>query len=197
MSDDAIKRARRALVPALPRQTLLAGSLPDRGNDPLARARRLIEASPAPLHKPGSELAHVPMTCSATSRLALLIVERRGPQLRVLHHEIPQTSRQAGQYQPGLLSGEYEIEFPEGWACPFCGNAETWSCCCTDFSGALHCCGTAGGRHHCTCGRLETRFFEQVRKVEVRGASVAATPNKTRTQHGQPRLKQVSYERNR
>ncbi|MGD0109953.1 MAG: hypothetical protein ABSC06_38925 [Rhodopila sp.] len=57
----------------------------------------------------------------------------------------------------------------------------------------------AGGRYRCACGRVEEREFVTTEKVEVRGASVAATPGQTRSgaQHGQPQLRQVSHDTER
>ncbi len=203
MTDDALKRAHRALQPVAPRQMQPAGPQLDRGEDPLARARALIAAptrtfaAPPPVREPGPELVRLPMTCGARGGSYVVIAERRGNLLRFVGHEMPRT-RQDGEYRPGLLSGEYQIEFKQGWGCPLCQNDDAWLCSCADFSGALHCAGSSGGRRHCVCGRFEERNLVKVDKVQVRGASVAATPGKARPlQRGQPQLKQVSYERNR
>jgi hypothetical protein len=136
------------------------------------------------------------MTCSASGGSFVVIAERRGNELWFVDHEIPRT-RSEGQHQPGLLSGKYKIEFKNGWVCPLCRNDDAWLCNCERMNHALHCCGNSGGRHHCACGRFEDHEFVAVKTVEVRGTSVAATPDRTRSgsQHGQPQFKQVSHER--
>jgi hypothetical protein len=205
VTDDVVKPANRALQPAAQGQMQPAGPLLDRGNELLARTRALLGEPPLrtfaaaapPVREPGPELVRLPMTCSARGGSLVVIAERHGNRLRFIGHEMPRT-RQEGQYRPGLLSGEYEIELMQGWACPLCqNNDDAWLCNCAEFYGALHCCGTSGGRYHCACGRFEERDLVKVKKVQVRGASVAATPDKTPSQHGQPPFKQVSYEPNR
>jgi hypothetical protein len=163
----------------------------------------VIEAPPKtrvaapPVHKPSPELVRLPMTCSARGGSFVVIAERHGNRLRFVGHELPRTAGE-GRYRPGMLSGEYQIEFKTGWACPLCRNDDAWLCNCVDFNGALHCCGTSGGRYRCACGRFEERDFVKAKTVQVRGASVAATPDKAPPQqHGQPQPKQVSYEPNR
>jgi hypothetical protein len=207
MSNDLVARARQALQPAAPRGTQPAGALdPAKGAKLLARAQAAISAPPKqalvaahpPPPTPRAELVKVPVTCSAGGGSYVVVAERRGDELRFVGHEMPPGPGGAPRL-PGRLSGEYRID-RKGWACPLCANTDgVWLCECERMNGAMHCSGNSGGRYRCACGRLEEREFVNVKTIEVRGASVAATPDTGRSgsQRGQPQFKQVSYERNR
>jgi hypothetical protein len=202
MKDDPLQRARQALQTVDTRRPQPPALDQSKGRELLARAQAAIAAPPKqplvatpPPALPRAERVKLPMTCSATGRSYVEIAERRGNHLRFVGHEMPRT-RQDGECQPGFLSGEYQIDMKD-WTCPLCRHAGAWQCSCPHH--ALHCRGSSGGKYHCACGRFEEHEFVNVEKVEVRGASVAATPEPTRSgsQRGQPQFKQVSHERNR
>jgi hypothetical protein len=175
MSNDLIIRARARLrAEAAPKQTLVA--VPP----PVVRVERV----------------RVPVTCSARGQSYVVIAERRSNTLRFVSHEMPQPAKGAASPMPSQLSGEYQIE-ANGWRCPLCGNDAVWLCDCAAMSGAMHCCGSAGGRYRCACGRSEERDFVDVKHFAVRGRSVAATPEQARSglQRSQPQLKQVTHDR--
>ena len=195
MSKDVMKRDSRAL-PGSSRQLQPAGPVQTRNRDVLAQAQaRIDELRPQNniSAAPGAEIVHVPVTCSATGAWFIMIAERHGDHLRSIRNEIPRAGKGSGGPLPPPLSGEYNIEFQEGWSCPLCGHSATWFCKCIKCYGALHCQGSRGGKHLCACKRWEARLFGEPEKVPVRGASVAATPNKTNSPRGQSQLKQVSY----
>jgi hypothetical protein len=106
---------------------------------------------------------------------------------------MPQAGPGGAPRLPGRLEGRYRID-AASWVCPLCANAGgVWLCDCERMNGAMHCLGSAGGRYRCACGRAEEREFVNVQTVEVRGASVAATPGGARSGPQQPQLKQVSH----
>jgi hypothetical protein len=205
VTNDLVTRSRQALGPAA-RRDLRPAEPTDPASKLFAEARAAISSSPkqtlvaTPLKKPGPEIVRLSMTCSARGGGGFdVIAERHGDELRFVGHEMPRPGQDGAHRLPAHLSGTYRIE-TKGWACPLCQNGNLWFCQCAEMNGAMHCLGTAGGRHHCACGRFEERHFATAEKFEVRGASVAATPGKVRPgsqQRGQPQLKQVSYERNR
>jgi hypothetical protein len=215
MNSDLVPRPRQAPEAVAPRKDQPAGRPldPAKGAQLLARAQAAIEAppkqtllaaAPPPPPAPRAERVKLPMHCSARGVPYVVIAERRGDEsrgyeLRFVGHEMPQPGTGGTSRLPGRLSGQYRIE-AKGWACPLCANTDAvWLCECERMNGAMHCHGTSGGRFHCACGRFEEREFVNVKTVEVRGASVAATPDAGRSgsPHGQPQLKQVSYERDR
>ena len=212
MSHDLIARARQTLKPGAPHNMQPAGPLDlAKGADLLARAYAalatspkqtlLATASPPPPRPaaPRAERVKLPMTCSARGASYVVIAERRGDELRFVGHEMPPPGPGGAPRLPARLSGQYRIE-SKGWACPLCATpGDIWFCSCDRMNGAMHCLGSAGGRYHCACGRFEEHEFVTVKTVEVRGTSVAATPDigRSGSQYGQPQLKQVSYERNR
>jgi hypothetical protein len=229
MSDDLLKRARLALqkpdtnrpqLPAPGQAKPSAGYKPPAVPDPkspkltdakgaelLARAQAASAAAPkqtlvaAAPPAPRVERVKLPMTCSVTGSTYVVIAERHGDKLHFVGHEIPPPGAGGAAKLPGRLSGRYRIE-ANGWACPLCRNAvAVWLCDCDRMNGAMHCHGARGGRYRCACGRIEEREFESIPTVEVRGASVAATPDMKASgiqQRGQSsQLKQVSYEPNR
>lgn len=207
MANDLIARARQATGPGAPRKDQPALPVdPVQSSSLVARARAAIEAppkqtlvavAPPPPPVPRAERVKVPMTCSARGQSYVVIAERRpGNVLHFVGHEMPQPGGGAGR-MPGRLEGEYSIEM-NGWRCPLCQNGDAvWLCDCATMKGAMHCHGTTGGRYRCACGKAEEREFITVPKVEVRGTSVAATPEQARSgiQRGQPQLKQVTYDR--
>jgi hypothetical protein len=208
MGNDLIARARQVSGSVVARKDQPAEPVdPAKGAELRARVRAAISAppkpqpsrSPPPPAPPGAERVKLPMTCSGTGASYVVIAERRGDELRFVGHEIPQPGP-SGARLPGRLSGRYRIE-ATGWACPLCANTHSiWLCSCEPMNGAMHCRGTSSdGRYHCACGRIEEREFVTSNTVEVRGTSVAAMPEQTRSgaQHGQPQLKQVSHERSR
>jgi hypothetical protein len=202
MSDDVLKRARRALQTAAARR--LAAPDQAKGHELLARAQAVIEATPkqtvraAPPPAPRVERVRLPMICSARGVSYVVIAERRGDELRFVGHELPQLGPRDASRLPGRLSGQYRIA-DNGWACPLCANtAGVWLCDCAEMSGAMHCLGTVAGRYRCACGRIEEREFVSIEAAEVRGASIASTPEKMRSGSARgrrPQLKQVSHER--
>jgi hypothetical protein len=208
MSNDVVKRTRRALEPAVLRDNTQPVGRPVAASGPelLARARaKLAESRKAFLMTSTAtqcaELVRLPMTCSATGVGFILVAERNGNELRFVGHEMPRT-KQEGEHRPGLLSGEYRIEMKNGWACPICKSGaaanHAWVCHCTAMRGALHCGGTHGRARYCACGRLEERHLENVETIQVRGESVAARAGTARSgsqHHGQPQTKQVTYDR--
>ena len=208
MRSDLVPRAPRAIGDAQPpaRQSLVGTFTPVKGAELLARAQAaleappkqaLIAAAPSPPPVTRAERVKLPMHCSARGVPYVVIAERRGDELRFVDHERPPPGPGGAARLPGRLSGQYRIE-AKGWACPLCASAEAvWLCECERMNGAMHCHGTSGGRFHCACGRFEEREFVNVKTVEVRGASVAATPDAGRSgsSREQPQLKQVPYER--
>jgi hypothetical protein len=180
---------------------------PSAGDDLLARAHAAITTPPqthvaAPPREPHAEMVRLPMACSMTGGTFVVIAERNGDRLRFVGHEMPRT-RQDAEYRPGLLSGDYKIETAADWMCPICRSSasqQIWTCHCTEFFGALHCGGMRGRARFCACGRLEERQLVTAESLQVRGVSVAATPDQTRSgtrPHGQPLLKQVTHVRDR
>lgn len=208
MGNDLVARARQASGPVAVRKDQPASAPvdPAKGAELRARVRTAISAPPKqtlvaapPPAPPHAERVKLPMTCSARGASYVVIAERRGDELRFVGHEMPQPGPgDAAPRLPGRLSGQYHLN-TNGWACPLCSDAAgVWLCACEPMNGALHCHGASGGRYHCACGRIEEREFTTASTVEVRGTAVAATPQQTtRTQHAQPQLKQVSYERSR
>jgi hypothetical protein len=204
MANDLIARARQATKPGAPRKDQLALPVdPAKTSSLVARARAAIEAPPkqtlvaATPPLPRVERVKIPMTCSARGQSYIVIAERHGSELRFVGHEMPQAAASGGPQMPGRLSGEYRIEM-NGWRCPLCQNGDAvWLCDCAAMTGAMHCHGAAGGRYRCACGRNEEREFITVPKVEVRGTSLAATPQQSGCgiPRGQPQLKQVTYDR--
>lgn len=208
MSSDLVPRAQKALGPAAPRKDQPAGLFNSaKGSELLARAQAAIAApskqtlisTPPPVPPaPRAEQVKLPMHCSARGASYVVLAERRGDELRFVGHEMPQPGPGGAPRLPGRLSGRYRVE-AKGWVCPLCAHTGVWLCECEPMKGALHCRGTSSGRFHCACGRFEEREFVTAKSVEVRGTSVAATPEQTRSgsPHGQPQFKQVSHERNR
>jgi hypothetical protein len=207
MANDLIARARQATGPVAPRKDQPALPVdPAKTSSLVARARAAVEAppkqtlvaaAPPPPPVPRVDRVKLPMTCSARGQSYVVIAERRGSDLRFVGHELPQPGRGGTSQLPGRLSGEYRIEM-NGWRCPLCQNGDAiWLCDCEAMNGAMHCHGASGGRYRCACGKHEDREFITVPKVEVRGTSVAATPEQTRTgpQRGQSQFKQVTYDR--
>jgi hypothetical protein len=179
MSDDPLKRARQMLqgvsksgTPASLDQAKL--------DDLLARGRAAASrqpeqlgsmhvASPPPV---SAETVRLQMTCSATGGAFTAIAERRGTELRLIDHEPPKPGLGSGT-PAERLSGEYIINLADGWTCPLCQSHQPgWSCSCPDHLDALHCGGRQGRRQYCACGRLESRAFEEVEFIAVRGQSV-------------------------
>src|SRR4051812_27513303 len=149
MTGDPINRAHRPLPAGTPRQTQSTGSLLDHGNDLIARVKARRANSPS-IYKPSAKLMRLMMTCGTNGKLYSLIVEQHpNDRMTVLGDQIPQAQQQGGSFLPPLLPGEYKFEFPDGWACPLCGNHTTWVCNCANFRGALHCGGPSGGTYHC------------------------------------------------
>ncbi len=201
MDHDMSKGTRRALKLAGSRHLQPAGPLLDhaKGNELVARARAAIGAPPrtytatpsVPASETRAEIVRLPITCGATGGAFVGIAERCGNRLRFIGHEFPRT-RQDGEYRPGPLSGEYHIDMKEGWACPLCNSGGAaqgiWMCQCAHLHGALQCGGMSGRARYCSCGRLEERQLVVAETFQVRGASVAATPGRTRAapqHHGQ------------
>jgi hypothetical protein len=215
MSNDLMKRAGRALESAGSREVQPAGRFdPAKGRALLARAQAALAqpakpqtASPPPpkpeaviasAPPPSVERVKLPMMCSARGRSYVVIAERRGNELRFIGHEMPAPGPGGAPQQPGLLSGQYRID-ARGWVCPLCATREFWICNCASMNGALHCCGTDGGRHHCACGKFESRAFVSVAAVDVRGAAIAARPGAGpsgfRQEQPQSKFLEISYER--
>jgi len=140
------------------------------------------------------------MMCSARGRSYLVIAERRGNELRFIGHEMPAPGPGGAAQPPGLLSGQYRID-AKGLVCPLCRASELWVCNCASMNGALHCCGTDGGRHHCACGKFESRALVSVAASDVRGAAIAtrpgAGPSGFRQEQPQSKFLEISYERAR
>jgi hypothetical protein len=199
MGNDVLTRAGRALEPAGSRDIQPAGRVdPAKGRELLARATAAIAPSPKQQQTlisepPRVERVRLPMTCSARGVSYVVIAERRGDELRFVGHEFPPPGSGRAPQLPGLLSGQYQIE-TTGWACPLCASNDVWSCSCGPMNGALHCCGTAGGRSHCACGKFESRELVTVDAVDVRGAWVAARAGQSRQDHPHSQLRQISYE---
>ena len=234
MSNDLMKRAGRALEFAASREVQPAGRVdPAKGRALLARAQaalaqpakpqtasppppkpepqtasppppkpepQTVIASPPP---PSVERVKLPMMCSARGASYVVIAERRGNELRFIGHEMPAPGPGGAPQQPGLLSGQYRID-ARGWLCPLCRASEFWVCNCGPMNGALHCCGTDGGRHHCACGKFESRALVTVATVDVRGAAIAARPGAApagaglsgfRQEQPQSKLLEISYEK--
>jgi hypothetical protein len=188
MSNDPVARARAML------SSRASSVNPGTSSTLVARARAAIEAPPP---MPRVERVKIPLTCSARGETYIVIAERHGNELRFVGHELPQPGNGGAFRMPGRLSGEYRI-MTNGWTCPLCRNGGgVWLCDCAAMSGAMHCSGTLGGRYRCACGRSEEREFVTIAQAEVRGTSVAATPEQNRSgqQRGQSQLKQVTYDR--
>jgi hypothetical protein len=218
MSNDLMKRAGRALEFAASREVQPAGRFdPAKGRALLARAQAALAqpakpqtASPPPPKPepqtviasppPSVERVKLPMMCSARGASYVVIAERRGNELRFIGHEMPAPGPGGASQQPGLLSGQYRID-ARGWLCPLCRTSEFWVCNCAPMNGALHCCGTDGGRHHCACGKFESRALVTVAAVDVRGAAIAtrpgAGPSGFRQEQSQSKFLEISYEQRR
>jgi hypothetical protein len=207
MKSDLVPHARQALGDVKP----AVAFDPAKGKELLARAdvalgtppakplaSASVSAPPSAQPQPRVEQVKVPMMCSARGVPFVVIAERRGDELRFVGHEMPQPGPDGAPPRlPGRLSGQYRID-RTGWTCPCCSNGEgVWLCDCEEMKGAMHCHGTSGGRYRCACGRHEEREFQWVKAVEVRGASVAATPEQTRSSShsGPSKFKQVSYDK--
>src|SRR4051812_43272779 len=190
MSDDALKRARQMLqgtksaAPATSDQSKL--------DDLLARARAAASHEPethGKMHaaRPpvGAARVRLPMTCGATGQSFIAIAERRGAELRLIDHELPAPGHHGSGSgaPPERLSGEYSIRHADSWACPHCRSREPgWLCDgCPEYPDAFHCGGRQGRRRYCACGKLESREFEEVDVLSVRGQSVGRRPDANAT----------------
>jgi hypothetical protein len=191
MNNDPSKRAGQALQPVGRGQTQpavaggpKAGALVERLR---AAAGKPMAAPPMPPEPvavppvlaamaPRMERVRVPMTCGATARPFVGILERRGNVLMLFDHELPQPGGGPGG-PPEKLSGQYRLDKTPEWACPHCRSRESfWSCVdCRQQPDALHCGGSQGRLRYCACNRLEERDFEVRDAVSVRGQSIAAT----------------------
>jgi hypothetical protein len=188
MSDDPLKRARQMLQgankPAAPAtldqskfDDLLARARAAGGHEPERRGK--VQAAPS---ADVVEKVQLQMTCAATGRSFIAIAERRGKELRLIDHKLPEPGHRAGAGLAERLSGEYSIGYAAGWTCPLCRSRERgWSCDCSERPDSFHCGGRQGRRTYCACGRLETRGFIEVESIAVRGESVGRRPQANAT----------------
>jgi hypothetical protein len=144
-----------------------------------------------------AERVKIPVTCAARGSGYIVTAERRGDALRFVGHEMPRASGGTAARMPSLLAGQYRVE-ANGWRCPVCADSSgVWVCNCERMDGAIHCCGTSGGRSHCACGRFEEHEFVSVDTAAVRGTSIAQKPAARGAGSSflnQPKLKQVTHE---
>lgn len=196
MTKDLTTRARQALEATDKRVTPVSSD----GTALLARAEALLglptkQTKTDPVKR--IEQVKIPVTCSARGSTYIVIAERRGDALRFVGHEMPGSSGGTAARMPSLLAGQYRVE-ASGWRCPVCADGSgVWVCNCERMDGAIHCCGTSGGRSHCACGRFEEHEFVSVDTAAVRGTSIAAKPAARGAGSSflnQPKLKQVTHE---
>jgi hypothetical protein len=215
MSNDLMKRVGRALESAASRDVQPAGrGDPAKGRALLARAQAVLGSKPETVSPPppkpepevviasppppSAERVKLPMMCSARGSSYVVIAERRGNELRFIGHEMPAPGPGGKAQPPGLLTGQYRID-AKGLVCPLCAARELWVCNCASMNGALHCVGMDGGRHHCACGKFESRTLVTVAAADVRGAAIGtrpgAGPSGFRQEQAQSKYLEISYEK--